>query len=66
MKGTRFWIVPLLCVALLLGTGCQRKGIIPCPKPGKTKLFGKKSSGAPASGVTMDKKGYVKKKKGIF
>ena len=56
----------MLCMALLLGAGCQRKGI-PCPKPGKTtKVQGKNASGLEAVRVEMDKNGRVKKKRGIF
>ncbi|MBD1397218.1 hypothetical protein H9Q13_08585 [Pontibacter sp. JH31] len=66
MQKIKFWIVPLLCMALLLGTGCQRKGI-PCPKPGKTtKLSGKNANGLEAVRVDMDKNGRVKKKRWLI
>lgn len=66
MQISRFLILPLLCVALLFGAGCQRKGI-PCPKPGKTtKLQGKNAAGLEAVRVNMDKNGRVKKKRRIF
>ncbi|WP_224744173.1 hypothetical protein [Pontibacter aquaedesilientis] len=53
-------------MALLLGTGCQRKGI-PCPKPGKTtKLSGKNANGLEAVRVDMDKNGRVKKKRWLI
>jgi hypothetical protein len=63
----KYWVVPLLCMVLLMGAGCQRKGI-PCPKPGKTsKVSGKNATGLEAGRVDMDKNGRVKKKKmGIF
>lgn len=67
MQKIKFWVVPLLCMALLLGAGCQRKGI-PCPKPSKTaKVSGKNATGLEAVRVDMDKNGRVKKKRmGIF
>ncbi|WP_033316633.1 hypothetical protein [Pontibacter roseus] len=66
MQKSRLLILPLLCVALLFGSGCQRKGI-PCPKPGKTsKIQGKNSGGLEAVKVSMDKNGRVKKRRGIF
>ncbi|EJF08982.1 hypothetical protein I0P70_20640 [Pontibacter sp. FD36] len=68
MQKSRYWVLGLLCMALLFGSGCQRKGIIPCPKPGKTsKVSGKNASGLEAVRVDMDKNGRVKKKRmGIF
>ncbi|MBX0334926.1 hypothetical protein K3G39_16940 [Pontibacter sp. HSC-14F20] len=68
MQKSRYWILGLLCMALLFGTGCQRKGIIPCPKPGKTaKVSGKNATGLQSVKVSMDKNGRVKKKRmGIF
>lgn len=66
MQINRFLILPLLCVALLFGAGCQRKGI-PCPKPGKTtKLQGKNATGLEAVRVNMDKNGRVKKRRRLF
>lgn len=67
MQKSRYWVLGLLCLALLLGTGCQRKGI-PCPKPGKTaKVSGKNATGMESVRVSMDKNGHVKKKRfGIF
>ncbi|WP_242926066.1 hypothetical protein [Pontibacter vulgaris] len=72
MLKSRLFILPLLCLAILLGTGsCQRKGI-PCPKPagssgGIFKVFKKKApnSGATMQGiqVPMGKNGLVKKKR---
>lgn len=60
-------MIALLCVALLCGTSCQRKGI-PCPKPGKTaKVSGKNATGLESVRVNMGKNGLVKKKRmGIF
>ncbi|MDO6390969.1 hypothetical protein Q4E40_12580 [Pontibacter sp. BT731] len=67
MQKSRYWVLGLLCIALLFGTGCQRKGI-PCPKPGKTaKVSGKNATGLESVKVSMDKNGRVKKKRmGIF
>ncbi|WP_299706921.1 hypothetical protein [uncultured Pontibacter sp.] len=68
MQKSRYWVLGLLCIALLFGTGCQRKGIISCPKPGKTsKVSGKNATGLESVKVSMDKNGRVKKKRmGIF
>lgn len=66
MQQSKCLILPLLCVALLFGSGCQRKSI-PCPKPGKTtKLQGKNAAGLEAGRVDVDKNGLVKKRRGIF
>jgi len=64
MPKTRFLFLSLLCLALLFGAGCQRKGI-PCPKPSKSrvKIQGKNAGGLEGIKVQMDKNGRVKKKK---
>ncbi|PRY14777.1 hypothetical protein CLV24_10314 [Pontibacter ummariensis] len=55
----------VLCLMLLGGSGCQRKGIIPCPKPiskrNKIKITGGNSQGLEAIKVPKDKNGRVKR-----
>jgi hypothetical protein len=64
MPKFRFILLSLFCLALLFGTGCQRKGI-PCPKPSKqrVKIQSKNASGLEGVSVPMDKNGLVKKKR---
>ncbi|MFD2246962.1 hypothetical protein [Pontibacter ruber] len=64
MPRLRFLYLTLFCLVLLLGSGCQRKGI-PCPKPSKArvKVQGKNASGLQGVDVPMDKNGLVKKKR---
>ncbi|WP_242922176.1 hypothetical protein [Pontibacter liquoris] len=53
----------ILSIFLLAGTGCQRKGIIPCPKQnGKNVMVKSKGAGSlEAISVPTDKNGRVKK-----
>lgn len=66
MRVLRPYLFGLLCLILIAGAGCQRKGIIPCPKPtGKRgiKIKGPDAQGLEAIQVPMDKNGRVKKKR---
>ncbi|RIJ37834.1 hypothetical protein D1627_12140 [Pontibacter oryzae] len=66
MRVLRLYLFGLLCLSLLAGASCQRKGVIPCPKPtGKRgiKIQGPNTQGLEAIQVPMDKNGRVKKKR---
>ena len=70
MRLFRPYLFMLLCLFLLAGSGCQRKGI-PCPKPTSkrtVKVQGPNSQGLEAIKVKRDKNGRVKKKRllGVF
>ncbi|WP_299761176.1 hypothetical protein [uncultured Pontibacter sp.] len=70
MHFLRPYLFMLLCLFLLAGSGCQRKGI-PCPKPTSkrtVKIQGPNSQGLEAIKVSTDKNGRVKKKRvlGLF
>ncbi|MFD3003748.1 hypothetical protein ACFS7Z_25555 [Pontibacter toksunensis] len=64
MRILRSFLLALLCMGLLLGTGCQRKGI-PCPKPtgkkNRVKMTTQAGQGFEAIKVPKDKNGKVKK-----
>ncbi|MDX5437913.1 MAG: hypothetical protein LPK03_12000 [Pontibacter sp.] len=70
MRILRPYLFMLLSLLLLAGSGCQRKGIIPCPKPSskRVKVSGPNSQGLEAIKVQRDKNGRVKKKRvfGLF
>jgi hypothetical protein len=55
----------MLCLLLLAGAGCQRKGIIPCPKPTSKRTAKVQGSGLEAIKVNTDKNGRVKKSRGL-
>ncbi|ARS37231.1 hypothetical protein [Pontibacter actiniarum] len=66
MRILRPYLFMLLCLLLL--AGCQRKGIIPCPKPSSKrsiKIGGPNAQGLEAIKVQQDKNGRVKKKRGF-
>ncbi|OKL40614.1 hypothetical protein [Pontibacter flavimaris] len=70
MRILRPYLFMLLCLLLLAGSGCQRKGI-PCPKPSSkrtVKVQGPNAQGLSAIKVQQDKNGMVKKKRvlGLF
>ncbi|WP_239023040.1 hypothetical protein [Pontibacter mangrovi] len=58
----------MLCLILVAGAGCQRKGI-PCPKPTSRrtiKIQGDRAEGLEAIKVNKNKNGMVKKRRGLF
>ncbi|WP_108209785.1 hypothetical protein [Pontibacter mucosus] len=68
MRILRPYLMMLLCLVLLASAGCQRKGIIPCPKPTSkrtVKVQGPNSQGLEAIKVNTDKNGKVKKSRGL-
>ncbi|WP_439880577.1 hypothetical protein ACSX1A_15655 [Pontibacter sp. MBLB2868] len=62
-----FFLLPLIWVVLVLGSSCQRKGILRCPKiDGKgssTEVTGKDGKSVQATRVAFNKNGRVKRKK---
>ncbi|MDX5482308.1 MAG: hypothetical protein LPK07_11565 [Hymenobacteraceae bacterium] len=70
MLKRRALLLYLLCLPLLLGSSCQRKGIIPCPKPSskrnKIEVLGPGGKGLEGVNVETDKNGRVKKRKRIL
>ena len=67
MRTPRLLFLPLLCLLLLLGTGCQHRGI-PCPTQHgrKTTVKSQGSAGLEAISVPRDKNGRVKKRKKLL
>ncbi|MHA6250104.1 hypothetical protein ACXYMU_19380 [Pontibacter sp. CAU 1760] len=67
MRVFRLFILAAFSLSLVLGTGCQRKGI-PCPKPtgkrNRVKMTTQGGQGLEAIRVPTDKDGRVKKSKG--
>ncbi|AKD02994.1 hypothetical protein POKO110462_20095 [Pontibacter korlensis] len=68
MRILRSYLLMLLCLVLLAGAGCQRKGI-PCPKPTSkrtVKIQGENAQGLSGGiKVPTDKNGRVRKKRGF-
>lgn len=65
MRILRPYLMMMLCLLLLAGTGCQRKGIIPCPKPTSKRTAKVQGSGLEGIKVNTDKNGRVKKSRGL-
>jgi hypothetical protein len=67
MRILRPYLFMLLCLLLLAGSGCQRKGI-PCPKPTSKRTAKVQGSGLEGIKVNTDKNGRVKKSRvlGLF
>ncbi|MCJ8166084.1 hypothetical protein MKJ04_14650 [Pontibacter sp. E15-1] len=64
MRTLRSFLLAAFCLTLVLGSGCQRKGI-PCPKPtgkrNRVKMTTQAGQGFEAVKVPTDKNGKVKK-----
>jgi hypothetical protein len=64
MRTLRTLVLTAFCLSLVLGSGCQRKGI-PCPKPtskrNRVKMTTQAGQGLEAIKVPTDKDGKVKK-----